>query len=75
MLPADETVCLSHRPSLCPCPAPPSPAGTQVGRQDVPRNVSVQEVWSDVNSMFRCYGVGLEHHPLLELVHPILSVL
>ena len=22
-------------------------------------------------SIFRCYGVGLEHHPFLELVHPI----
>ena len=26
-------------------------------------------------SVFRFYGMGLEHHPFLELVHPNLSVL
>ena len=70
MLPTDDAVCLSHRHPLCLFPAPPTLTGTQVGRRDVPQKSPFRRYGVMYKSIFRCYGVGLEHHPFLELVHP-----
>ena len=76
MLPTDYAVCLSHRHHPLPLSRPSHPYGYTGGATRRTTEISPFRRYGVMyKSVFRFYGMGLEHHPFLELVHPNLSVL